>query len=451
MTSRRQFLMGCSAAIASMAGGRVGNLIFANPHAAGPAATTDDILVMVFLRGGCDGLSLVTPYDNPIYVAKRGDPSNGGLAVSGALDLAPNNSTFDSSIGLHPQAAPLKELYDQGHLAIVHACGLDNDTRSHFDAMDYIERGTPGNKNMSSGWLTRHLQCVHPDGTLPTLAAAAAAPISLLGEPEAVAMNDTRSYRLSGGWHYTNNPDPRYKDAMLNTAQAFYTGGDPVLAAGKRTIETIRALSGTTAYTPTTSYPDGDFGDSLQTVAQMIKLNVGLRIATVDLGGWDHHESEGVNDSWGPFNQLAATLSQGLQAFYNDLPAHQSKLTVVVMSEFGRRLGKNLSNGTDHGHGNVMLVLGGQVNGGKVYGTWPGLQDENLDQHEDLKITTDFRKVLSEIVVRRLGNGKLGTVFPGITPQIYASTNRLGIVNGTDMPIDYSSALNPVYLPMARR
>jgi uncharacterized protein (DUF1501 family) len=292
---------------------------------------------------------------------------------------------------------------------------------------------------------------VHPDGTLPTLAAAAAAPISLLGEPDAVAMNDTRSYRLSGGWHYTNNPDPRYKDAMLNTAQTFYTGGDPVLAAGKRTIETIRALSGTTAYTPTTSYPDGDFGDSLQTVAQMIKLNVGLRIATVDLGGWDHHESEGVNDSWGPFNQLAATLSQGLQAFYNDLPAHQSKLTVVVMSEFGRRLGKNLSNGTDHGHGNVMLVLGGQVNGGKVYGTWPGLQDENLDQHEDLKITTDFRKVLSEIVVRRLGNGKLGTVFPGITPQIYASTNRLGIVNGTDMPIDYSSALNPVYLPMARR
>ncbi|KPV50012.1 hypothetical protein SE17_29420, partial [Kouleothrix aurantiaca] len=238
---------------------------------------------------------------------------------------------------------------------------------------------------------------------------------------------------------------------MLNTASGFYTGSDPLHAAGKRTIETIRALAGTADYTPTTTYPNGSFGDSLQTVAQMIKLNVGLRVATVDFGGWDHHESEGVNDTWGPFYQLSAALSQGLNAFYNDLAAFQSKITVVVMSEFGRRLGKNLSNGTDHGHGNVMLVLGGQVNGGKLYGAWPGLQDENLDQHEDLKITTDFRKVLSEIVVRQLGNGQIGTVFPGITPQIYSSANRLGIVNGTDLPVDYTSALNPVYIPIARR
>ena len=451
MTSRRQFLVGCSAAIASMAGGRVGNLVFAGPHATGTAAANDHTLVMVFLRGGCDGLSLVAPYDNPIYIAKRGDPTKGGIAVSGALPINPKNASFDSNVGLHPNAAPLKELYDGGHLAIVHACGLDNDTRSHFDAMDYIERGTPDNKNMSSGWLARHLQCVEPDGTLPTLAAATAAPVSLLGEPDAVATTDAGSYSLSGSWFYTNNNDSRYHNAMLNTASGFYTGSDPVHAAGKRTIETIRALAGTADYTPTTTYPNGSFGDSLQTVAQMIKLNVGLRVATVDFGGWDHHESEGVNDTWGPFYQLSAALSQGLNAFYNDLAAFQSKITVVVMSEFGRRLGKNLSNGTDHGHGNVMLVLGGQVNGGKVYGAWPGLQDENLDQHEDLKITTDFRKVLSEIVVRQLGNGQIGTVFPGITPQIYSNANRLGIVSGTDLPVDYTSALNPVYIPMARR
>ncbi|KPV46873.1 hypothetical protein SE17_42940, partial [Kouleothrix aurantiaca] len=170
---------------------------------------------MVFLRGGCDGLSLVAPYDNPIYVAKRGDPAKGGIAVSGALPINPKNASFDSNVGLHPNAAPLKELYDAGHLAIVHACGLDNDTRSHFDAMDYIERGTPDNKNMSSGWLARHLQCVEPDGTLPTLAAAPAAPVSLLGEPDAVATTDAGSYSLSGSWFYTNNNDARYHNAML--------------------------------------------------------------------------------------------------------------------------------------------------------------------------------------------------------------------------------------------
>lgn len=446
MTSRRQFLVGCSAAIAAMAGGRVGNLVFADPLAGGLAAANDHILVMVFLRGGCDGLSLVSPYDDPNYVAKRGD-----LAVTGALAISPQNASFTSSLGLHPSAAPLKELYDQGKLAIVHACGLDNDTRSHFDAMDYIERGTPDNKHMSSGWLTRHLQCVQPAGTLPTLASGAAAPISLLGEPDAVAMNDPGSYSLSGSWHYTRNTDVRYRDAMLNTAGAFYTGTDLLQSAGKRTIETIRALSATPDYVPTTSYPNGGFGDSLKTVAQMIKLDLGLRVATVDLGGWDHHESQGVNESWGPFKNLTATLAQGLHAFYNDLPNHQAKLTVVVMSEFGRRLGVNLSNGTDHGHGNALLVLGGQVNGGKVYGAWPGLADENLDQREDLKITTDFRKVLSEIVVRQLGNGKLGTVFPGISPQIYSAANKLNIVSGADVPIDYTSALNPVYVPMARR
>lgn len=444
MPNRRQFLVGCSAAIASLAGGRVGQLVFADPLAPN-AAASDQMLLMVFLRGGCDGLSLVTPYDDADYLAKRGD-----LAVSGALDINPQNPTFASNLGLHPGAAPLKELYDQGHLAIVHACGLDNNTRSHFDAMDYIERGTPDNKNMSSGWLARHLQCVQPDGTLPSLAAGSAAPTSLLGDSGAVAMNDAGSYSLSGSWFYTDNPDQRYHNAMLNTAGQLYTGGDLLQLAGKRTLATIKALGATPDYTPLTSYPEGSFGDSLKTVAQMIKLDLGLRVATVDLGGWDHHEYQGVNESWGPFNNLAATLAQGLHAFYNDLPAHQGKLTVVVMSEFGRRLGRNLSSGTDHGHGNAMLVLGGQVNGGKVYGAWPGLQDDNLDQREDLKITTDFRKVLSEIVVRQLGNGKLGTVFPGITPQIYSAANKLGIVNGADLPIDYSSALRSVFVPLAR-
>jgi uncharacterized protein (DUF1501 family) len=355
-------------------------------------------------------------------------------------------------MGLHPSALPLQELYVAGHLAVVHAAGLKtNDTRSHFDAMDYIERGTPNNKNTATGWLTRHLQVAHPDGMLPTLAAAAAAPNSLLGEADAVVMNDPRSYGLSGPWQYTSNSDTRYKDAMLNTVTKFYTGSGLVQDAGKRTIETIKALRATDAYTPLTTYPSGGFGDSLKMVAQMIKLDLGLRVATVDLGGWDHHENEGVNDSYGQFTRLAGTLAQGLNAFYNDLPDFQSKLTVVVMSEFGRRLGVNLSNGTDHGHGNMMLVLGGQVNGGKIYGAWPGLEDANLDQREDLAVTTDYRTVLSEIVVRQLGNTKLGAVFPGITEQVYSSSTKLNIVQGPDPVVDYTSAANQVFIPLLRR
>lgn len=430
-----------------MAGGRVGNLVFANPNESGPAAANDDIFITVFLRGGCDGLSLVTPYGDPIYTTKRGS-----IAVSGALDLNHQNPTMPANyIGLHPGASPLKELYDGGHLAIVHAAGLNNDTRSHFDAMDYIERGTPNNKNTSTGWLTRHLQVTHPAGMLPMLAAGSAAPNSLLGEPEAVAMNDPQSYGLSGPWQYTNNNDSRYKDAMLNTATRFYSGADIVQDASKRTIETIKALRSTADYVPLTTYPSGGFGDSLKTIAQMIKLDLGLRVATVDLGGWDHHESEGVNETYGQFNRLVTQLAQGLNAFYNDLPDHQGKLTVAVMSEFGRRLGVNQSNGTDHGHGNMMLVLGGQVNGGKVYGAWPGLADAQLDHQQDLAITTDFRTVLSEIVVRRLGNTKLGAVFPSITPEIYSPATKLNIVNGPDPLPDYTAAVGQVFVPLLRR
>jgi len=455
MTSRRQFITGCSAAIAAMAGGRVGNLVFANPNQVGTTAGNDNILVTIFLRGGCDGLSMIAPYDDPIYIARRGAIAvpNKPETYGGALDINPQNSTYSakSSFGLHPGAAPLRELYEAGKLALVHSAGLNNDTRSHFDAMDYIERGTPNNKHTSTGWLTRHLQVMHPDGLLPTLASGSAVPSSLLGEAEAVAMNDPTSYGLSGPWQYTVNNDDRYKDAMLKTATKFYSGNDIVQDAGKRTIETIMALRGTTSYTPSTLYPSGGFGDSLKAVAQMIKLNLGLRVATVDLGGWDHHESEGVNETYGPFYGLASQLARGLHAFYNDLPDQQNKLTVVVMSEFGRRLGMNSSNGTDHGHGNMMMVLGGQINGGKLYGTWRGLETENLDQGQDLAITTDFRTVLSEIVVRQLGNVKLGTVFPSITPEIYSPATKLNIVNGPDLAPDYTSTLGQVFVPLLRR
>lgn len=434
--TRRQFLGGCSAAIAALAGGRVGSLAFAQPGT--QTVGTDEILVMVFLRGGCDGLSLVAPFGDPKYVSERGNliiPDNGD---NKALVLDPQNSSFSYGIGFHPSAGPLAELYQEGSLAIVHACGLTENTRSHFAAMDAIERGVLGNPEPSSGWLTRHLLIVNPDGQLPTLVPTTGIPTSLSGSSSAVTMTTANSYAsLSAPWRYRDS-------SMLTTLAQIYSGAGSIKTAGTRAIATIEALqSRNLEYTPDTSYPDESFGSVLKLVAQIVKLDVGLRVATVDFGGWDTHEYQGEYGS-GYFATQVNTLARGLHAFYDDLAAYQQRLTVVVMSEFGRRLRTNTSQGTDHGHGGVMLVLGGNVNGGKIYGEWPGLDD--LDWGQDLKVTTDFRTVLSEILVRRLGNPRLGRVFPEFSPY-----NPLGIVRGPDQDIDYTiGTWETVYLPIVR-
>lgn len=438
--SRRQFLMGCSAAIAAMAGGRVGNLVFAEGM-----QTAREVLVVVFLRGGCDGLSLVAPFDDPVYIGARAGLAIPGKGPNRALPLATNNASFTSSMGLHPKGGPLKELYEAGHLAIIHACGLDDDTRSHFDAMDYMERGTPGNKATSSGWLTRHLQSVGIAGTLPTLAVGTALPAALLSDKTAVAMSNAQNWKLTTHSRYGNSNLP-YN--TLSSLKKFYSGtGTPIEQSGRRALEVMDTLkSQNLQYTPApgVTYPKGSFGDTLELVAQTIKMDVGLQIATADLGGWDTHEHQG-NEGGGYFADQVDELALGLHAFYSDLHDHQRNLTVVVMSEFGRRLGANSSNGTDHGHGNVMLLLGGNVNGGNLYGKWPGLLD--LDQGQDLRITTDYRTVLSEILIRRLANPNLGTVFPGITD--YAP---LGVVKGADLAPNLTGQQeHQVFLPLVTR
>jgi uncharacterized protein (DUF1501 family) len=456
-------MMGCSAAIAAMAGSQIGDLAFANPAA---ASYSGDMLVVVFLRGGCDGLSLVSPYTDRRYRESRGNLALPESGLSKALTIDPQNASYaqKSSFGLHPAARALEELYVGGSLAIVHACGLDNDTRSHFDAMDYIERGTPGVKSTSSGWITRHLRAVSTDGTLPTLSAGAALPASLLGDGGAVSIARINDFGISSFWRYTL-PDDGERDAsyigLLEPLQKFYSGASPFEQAGRRAIETIQTIDrlkaqtagGKLLYTPTPGlkypYPDDQFGDALQTVAQAIKLDLGLQVATVDLGGWDTHESQG-NAGGGYFAALTKTLADGLYAFYNDLAAYHSRLTVVVMSEFGRRLGANTGGGTDHGHGGSMLLLGGSVAGGRLYGTWPGLED--LDQDQDLRITTDFRAVLGEIVVKRLNNPYLGQVFPGMTQALYEA-QAPGIVGASQsaQPPDFSGGGEPVFVPLIAR
>ncbi|MGB5051620.1 MAG: DUF1501 domain-containing protein [Caldilineaceae bacterium] len=428
--SRRGFLVGCSAAIAGMAGAKLTHVAFGSPD----AEPNQEVLVVVFLRGGMDGLSLVAPIagdDRGYYEAAR---ERLALPVTGdnkALDL-------NGLLGLNAAAAPFHELYQAGKAAVVHAAGLTSDTRSHFDAMQYMELGTPGSKSNTTGWLTRHLSTA---GNLPAniiapaVAASGSTPTSLAGSREAIGMTKPKDFNFNGHWFYRN----WQRMALRN----MYNGTTWLHSAGTQTLDAIDVIeyADPSNYTAENGaiYPGNSFGTSLQTVAQMIKLQLGMRIATIDLGGWDTHEYQGDSGT-GYFAGQITSLTQGLHALMTDLSNsggtdHSKRLTVVVMSEFGRSFKENASRGTDHGHGNAMLLVGGGINGGQVYGQWPGLHTDQLYDRRDLEITTDYRRVLSEILIRKLGNPHLGTIFPG-----YTGYDPLGIVQGSD--------LTPVYTPV---
>jgi uncharacterized protein (DUF1501 family) len=411
-SSRRRFLIGCSAAVAAMAGSRITNLSFAGDgkDAAATTGAAGEILVVVFLRGGMDGLNLVAPVDDPHYIAARGAGLR--LAADGdgaALPLAGGPVGLD--FRLHPAAKPLKELYDGKQLAIVHACGLRNGTRSHFEAMDLMERGVIDVKqqSMSTGWLTRHLlgRAGSASGPLPAVGAASALPNSLLGYPPGVAVPDAGAVAFYGD------------EEQLKALASLYAGDSAIDRAGRRTLKAVHLISKrlhkengeAIAYAPehAATYPGGELSDALQTVARLIKLDVGLRAAAVDYGGWDTHQGQSDH-----FPGLVEQLAKSLANFYLDLTRYQSRLSVIVMSEFGRRLKSNESEGTDHGHGNLMLALGGAVNGGRIYGQWPGLATEQLDDRADLAVTTDHRAVLAELLQRRGGETRVDEIFPGL-------------------------------------
>ena len=314
---------------------------------------------------------------------------------------------------------------------------LTSDTRSHFDAMQYIELGTPGSKSSTTGWLTRHLQTagnLPGEIIMPAMAVGSLQPTSLAGSRESIGLSSPGDFSLNGHWYY--------EDWQRLALRQMYTGTSWLHEAGAQTLNAVDVIewSNPGNYTPGNGavYPNSSFGRDLQAVAQMVKLQLGLRVATVDLGGWDTHEYQGDN-AGGYFAGKMSELGGGLHALYNDLSSfngvdHTKRLTVVVMSEFGRSFGQNASRGTDHGHGNIMFVMGGQVNGGKVYGQWPGLGPDALYDRRDLDITTDYRRVLSEILIRRLGNPKLGLIFPQ-----YSDYTPLGIVQGADLTPDYAT------------
>lgn len=358
-------------------------------------------LVVIFQRGAADGLNIVIPYAEPSYYAMR--PSI-NIPRNQVLDL---NGFF----GLHPALASFRPLWEQGHLAIVHAAGSPDTTRSHFDAQDYMESGTPGVKNTGDGWLNRTLQCEGSAADTPFRAVAlgTSLPRILSGKAPAIAVSNVNGFGIAGG-----SPASA---PLGNTFEAMYDQSvDSVLhGTGRETFAAVKMLKSADPqrYTPAAgaNYPKGRFGDALRQTAQLIKADLGVQIAFTDIGGWDHHINEGAAEG-----QLASVLrdfSQSISAFWADLGPLGEDTVIATMSEFGRTARENGNRGTDHGHANVMFLLGGPVRGGRVYGRWPGLDPAQLNEGRDLALTTDFRRVLGEAVSRHLGNSQLSTVFPG--------------------------------------
>ena len=363
-------------------------------------------LLVIFQRGAADGLNIVVPHAEPQYYAMR--PSI-NIPRNAVVDL-------DGFFGLHPALSPFLPLWRQHHLAIVHAAGSPDATRSHFDAQDFMETGTPGLKATEDGWLNRSLHNLPVEGQASPFRAVALGPSlpRILGGMEpAVAMNNINDFSVGG-----RNPKP---SPAATAFEAMYDhSSDSILhGTGEETFDAVRMLQSANPgkYTPApcAEYPKGRFGDSLRQLSQLIKANLGVQVAFADTGGWDHHVNEGAAE--GQLANVLRDFSQSLAAFWLDLGDLAEDTVVVTMSEFGRTARENGNRGTDHGHANVMFVLGGPVKGGRVYGRWPGLDPSQLYEGRDLALTTDFRQVIGEGVARHLGNNNLETVFPGFNNQ----------------------------------
>jgi uncharacterized protein (DUF1501 family) len=368
-------------------------------------------LICLFQRGAADALNVLVPHGEQAYYRSRPTiavprPARG--TDTGAIDL-------DGFFGLHPSLAPFKELWDRGMLAPVHAVGSPSSTRSHFDAQDYMESGTPDLKGTRDGWLNRYLAtrgtceacALGAPSPFQAVAMAAQTPRALAGPAPTVAMNSLEEFTVRAA-----NPTlERRIEALYRTGNA-----DVVHAAGGEMFEAMRILKAANPqkYLPQNGadYPRSPFGQRLRQIAQLIRVDVGLEIAFADVGGWDTHVNQGAANG-----QLANRLddfARSVAALVTDLGERMSDVVILTMSEFGRTVRQNGNAGTDHGHAGSMFVVGGAVKGGRhIYGRWPGLEPEQLYEGRDLALTTDFRAVFGEVVAKHLGSAKLESVFPG--------------------------------------
>jgi uncharacterized protein (DUF1501 family) len=373
------------------------------------------ILITIFQRGAVDGLNMVVPFGEREYYASR--PS---IAIprpndaQGAVDL-------DGFFGLHPRLAPLKALWDARQLAIVHASGSPDGTRSHFDAQDYMESGTPGVKSTQDGWLNRYLHArEHADATpFRAVALAANLPRTLQGVEPALAIGQIGQFGIRGG---------QATDMLQASFESEYAAAaDTVLnRTGNEAFDAIKMMKSAdpSKYQPENGaeYPRSAFGDALRQIAQLVKADVGLEVAFAELGGWDTHVNQG--SGVGQLAQRLDDFSRGLAALARDLGDRMGDTIILTMSEFGRAVAENGNRGTDHGHGNAMFIIGGQnVKGGRVYGRWPGLAREQRYEGRDLAVTTDFRAVFAEVVRAHLGVTDTRSIFPG-----FADNTRLGFI-----------------------
>lgn len=374
--------------------------VFASPD----PGTRSKRLVVIFQRGAADGLNIVVPHGESAYYSLRPTIN---IPRNAVVDL-------DGFFGLHPSLAPLQTIWNQKHLAIVHAAGSPDPTRSHFDAQDFMESGTPGVKATEDGWLNRSLHTIPAsDSPFRAVAMGPSIPRILSGPEAVVAINNINDF---GVGRRNGKASP-----IENSFEAMYAGSvDAVLhGSAEETFDAVKMLKSANPeqYTPASgvSYPRGRFGEGLKQLAQLIKANLGVQVAFADIGGWDHHVNEGSTE--GQIANVLRDFGQSLASFWTDLGDLAEDTVVVTMSEFGRTVHENGNRGTDHGHANVMFVLGGPVRGGRVYGRWPGLNSSELYEARDLAVTTDFRTVLAELVQRQLHGSDMSAVFPGFKDQ----------------------------------
>ncbi|MEO5826708.1 MAG: DUF1501 domain-containing protein [Gemmatimonadales bacterium] len=405
MISRRAFMKAGSLALVSLGADPVflDRAAYALPVNGGRARGRT--LVCLFQRGAVDGLSMVVPIADPAYWTTRNR-----IAIP-----RPDLLALDGQFALHPRLGPLRELWDRNQLAVVHAVGSPSLTRSHFDAQDFMETGAPDQRSTTDGWANRYCQnpTQHADTPFRSVAFGAQLPRTLAGSAPALAIKDLRTFGLREARDNGDRP--------LTTAFESLYGGDATGLVASSAAEGFEAIRMLRAANPASIgaangavYPRGELGTSMRQVAQLIRADLGVEIAFVDVGGWDTHVNQGAAQG-----QLATRLDNfgaTIGAFVTDLGERMADVVLVTMSEFGRTVHENGTGGTDHGHGTAMFVIGGDVRGGMVHGQWPGLAADVLHEGRDLAVTTDFRTLFAEVLQGHLGAANLEGVFPGFTP-----------------------------------